>query len=257
MNQEKTGKYIAQKRKQKAITQKQLAEQIGVTDKTVSKWENGNRMPDVSMMQNLCEILDVSLNELLLGEDILPENIGKSAEQNIIHVLEETKYTHVDLKKKTLGVTVGIVLIALALLGMIFVVGGSNEIIYYIDIRTLCFLLGLLVLVTAVSGSLFEYISVIRIMFHLHSYSKDEKKIAAHWIKRGRNTIAIVGLLTSMIAIVAAFGSLENISKIGPALSQAVLSILYTLILELICVISEQILFHNIETIEKKRNYKE
>lgn len=69
MNQEKIGKLISIKRKQKNLTQDQLAEKLGVTNKAVSKWENGKSMPDLSIIQDLCKILGISVTTLLNGED--------------------------------------------------------------------------------------------------------------------------------------------------------------------------------------------
>ena len=69
MNQEKIGKYISKKRKELKITQEQLAEKLGVTDRSVSRWENGKSMPDVSLFKQLCEVLKITLDELLSGED--------------------------------------------------------------------------------------------------------------------------------------------------------------------------------------------
>ena len=73
----KIGKYIASKRKSLGMTQKQLAEKIGMSDKFVSKWERGICLPDVSVYLELCEILGISLNEFLAGEDIERDNIEK------------------------------------------------------------------------------------------------------------------------------------------------------------------------------------
>ena len=73
----KIGKYIAGKRKNLGLTQKQLAEKIGMSDKSVSKWERGICLPDVSLYFDLCSLLGISINEFLAGEDIVHENIEK------------------------------------------------------------------------------------------------------------------------------------------------------------------------------------
>ena len=70
MNQEKIGKFIAELRKEKKITQSELAEKLGVTDRSVSNWENGKNMPDLSLFKPLCDILSISINELMSGEKI-------------------------------------------------------------------------------------------------------------------------------------------------------------------------------------------
>ena len=80
----KIGKYIAGKRKDLGMTQKQLAEKLGMSDKSVSKWERGVCLPDVSVYSELCQILGISINEFLAGEDIVRENIAKKSEENII-----------------------------------------------------------------------------------------------------------------------------------------------------------------------------
>ena len=69
MNQEKVGKYISKRRKELKLTQEQLAEKLGVTDRSVSRWENGKSMPDVSLFKQLCAVLNITLDELLSGED--------------------------------------------------------------------------------------------------------------------------------------------------------------------------------------------
>ena len=85
----KIGKYIAGKRKSLGMTQKQLAEKLGMSDKSVSKWERGVCLPDVSVYKELCSILGISLNEFLAGEDIDQENMIQKSETNIIEVIRD------------------------------------------------------------------------------------------------------------------------------------------------------------------------
>lgn len=87
----KIGKYIAGKRKALGMTQRQLAEQLGMSDKSVSKWERGVCLPDVSLYSELCKILGISMNEFLAGEDIAREDIIQKSEENIIGVATESK----------------------------------------------------------------------------------------------------------------------------------------------------------------------
>ena len=84
MNQEKIGRFIAKARKEKGYTQEQLAEKLGVSNRTVSRWENGKNMPDVSLFESLCEALDITVNELLAGETIEKEKIETVSEQNMM-----------------------------------------------------------------------------------------------------------------------------------------------------------------------------
>ena len=85
----KIGKYIAGKRKSLGMTQRQLAETLGMSDKSVSKWERGVCLPDVSVYKELCSILGISLNEFLAGEDIAQENMIQKSETNIIEVIRD------------------------------------------------------------------------------------------------------------------------------------------------------------------------
>ena len=89
MDQKKIGKFIALCRKQKNLTQMQLADKLGITDRAVSKWETGKAMPDSSIMLGLCEILGVSVNELLSGEVIQMENYNKELENKLLELVKE------------------------------------------------------------------------------------------------------------------------------------------------------------------------
>ena len=87
----KIGTYIAGKRKTLGMTQKQLAEQLGMSDKSVSKWERGICLPDVALYAELCQILGISINEFFAGEDITKEDLMQKSEENIIGVAKESK----------------------------------------------------------------------------------------------------------------------------------------------------------------------
>ena len=89
MDQLKIGKFIADCRKQKNLTQMQLSEKLGITDKAISKWERGIAMPDSSIMLELCDILGISVNELLSGEKISMENNNQKNEQLLLEMAKE------------------------------------------------------------------------------------------------------------------------------------------------------------------------
>ncbi len=91
MDQIKTGQFISQMRKEKGLTQRQLADELLISDRTVSKWETGKGMPDVSLMMPLCEILGINVNELLSGEKLSDEEYRQKAEENIVNILGEKK----------------------------------------------------------------------------------------------------------------------------------------------------------------------
>ncbi len=93
MNSKKVGKFISEERKKKNLTQKQLADLLGVTDKAVSRWETGKGYPDIEILKKLSEALDVSVNELLSGEKIPEEKITETAETHIVSALRQEKQT--------------------------------------------------------------------------------------------------------------------------------------------------------------------
>ncbi len=108
MDQIKIGKFIAECRKKENLTQAQLAEKLNITDRAVSKWENGRAMPDSSIMLSLCEILKISVNDLLNGEVIKMENYNKEMENTLLQMVKEKEQA--DKRLLTLEIVVGVLL---------------------------------------------------------------------------------------------------------------------------------------------------
>ena len=88
MNQDKIGKFIAENRKKKKLTQSELAEKLGVTDRSISNWENGKNMPDLSLFKPLCDILGITINELMSGENINEQEYNQKLEENLINTID-------------------------------------------------------------------------------------------------------------------------------------------------------------------------
>lgn len=110
MNQEKIGKFIALCRKNKKLTQEQLGEKLGISDRAVSKWERGINLPDASLMVELCNILDINVNELLSGEVIKSDDYMNKAEENLVKLkeMEEEKNKVLLLLEMIIGFTCSI-----------------------------------------------------------------------------------------------------------------------------------------------------
>ncbi|MBR5520234.1 MAG: helix-turn-helix transcriptional regulator [Clostridia bacterium] len=89
MDQAKIGKFIASCRKAQNLTQMQLAERLGITDRAVSKWETGKALPDSSIMLELCDVLKISVNDLLSGEVVTMDRYDKAMEQNLLEALKQ------------------------------------------------------------------------------------------------------------------------------------------------------------------------
>lgn len=89
MEQVKIGKFIASKRKEQGLTQLQLAEKLGITDRAVSKWETGKSLPDASLMPELCKLLKITINDLLCGEVVSVENYNEKAEKALLEMVKK------------------------------------------------------------------------------------------------------------------------------------------------------------------------
>lgn len=104
MDQVKIGKFIAELRRRNGLTQEALGEKIGVTNKTISRWENGNYMPDIETLQLLAQKFNVSINELLSGERLSDEDFRHKADENVIAVSKASAFSFEErksfLKKK-------------------------------------------------------------------------------------------------------------------------------------------------------------
>ena len=103
MNQERIGKFIAKCRKDKKMTQQELAEKLGVTDKSIGNWENGRNMPDLSLFKPLCDELDITINELLSGERLKKEEYQEKFEENIINTIDYSS-KKINIIRNNLGI---------------------------------------------------------------------------------------------------------------------------------------------------------
>ena len=118
MDQVKIGRFIADRRKKANLTQMQLAEKLNITNRAVSKWETGKAMPDTSIMLDLCDILEISVNDLLSGEVVSVESYNKKLEQNLFEMVQQKEAA--DKRLLSLEIVIGI-LATVMLLSMVFV----------------------------------------------------------------------------------------------------------------------------------------
>lgn len=110
MNQEKIGKFIAACRKKKKMTQNELGELLGVTEKSISNWENGRNMPDLSLFKPLCDALNITINDLMSGEKIEKKKYQEKFEENIVNTI--------DFSTKKLNKYSGIISLILIIFGL-------------------------------------------------------------------------------------------------------------------------------------------
>lgn len=127
MDTQKIGRFIAENRKKKNMTQAQLAQKLSVTGKTVSRWENGNYMPDLSLLQPLAQALDITLNELLQGEYIPVEQLPKKAEENLQMAVD---YSTVKIRKSHRFVCIMVAVCMVVMVAVGYGITQQNHIRY-------------------------------------------------------------------------------------------------------------------------------
>ena len=142
MDQVKNGKFISDERKAKGYTQKQLSELLGISDKTISKWECGNGFPEASLLLPLCSKLEITVNELLVGERISQQNYKKKAEENMVNMIREKE----ENKQKILLTTIIGVISTITFLTLLLVV------CFYTDVITLSIKIVLMIIAISVFG---------------------------------------------------------------------------------------------------------
>ena len=144
MDQIKIGKFIADERKRKGYTQKQLSEKLEISDKTISKWERGNGFPEVSLLLPLCNELEMTVNELLAGERVSEEDYRKKAEENMVNLVREAQ----ESKKK---IILSVVVAALTIIAAfpLFMVSGMIEMEN--GIRIILIVIGIIVIIGGIA----------------------------------------------------------------------------------------------------------
>ena len=215
MSQNNIGEFIQQSRKAKGFTQKDLGDRIGVSDKTISKWENGNSIPDTSILNELCATLDINVNELLSGEKLTPEIYSMKAEENMMNLLEDNQ------KQQCFTLfpcAVGIVLLILTGLFAIFTHVLLPDMLDLLDFPTLLIYIGICCSLVLLRG-------------------KRHKQEIIHFL---RKIEVPVGCISPLLGINQFIHQFRGPADIGSFVNQCVLFVLYSLISYVILVLIEQ-----------------
>ena len=213
MYENKIGSFIQLSRKEKGMTQKDLADRIGVSDKTISKWENGNSVPDTEILTSLCQSLDISVNELLSGEKLPVENYSVKAEENMMNLLKENEDNR---KNSTIQLVVGIALGILTFILLLGITGdsGLHALVWFIDLPSL---LGIILICAAVV---------------LCSGVRGKKEVFCVIQK----AVIPAGIFMALTAGVVILVSFDKIEYLGPNLAVAFLSLTYAVLIYLILI---------------------
>lgn len=240
LNQQKTGLFISEMRKEKNLTQKQLADIIGVSDKAVSRWETGRGMPDTSTMPELCKTLEININELLSGERLSTEDYHGKAEKIMVDLMKDSENMKADRRSGLIGLALGLVLLFVALL-LVGVVSGT-QLVWFIDAPSVVFVIGIQVIILAASGELRNFLRGFSLLFKSKKYSPDELIMLVpeveYAITVAQKVLLIAGVMVSIIGFVTVMVLVWNdsINMIGPNLAVAVLSLFYSFLFVLILI---------------------
>lgn len=233
MDQVKTGKFIYDMRKEQNLTQKQLAEMLEISDRTISKWECGKGMPEVGLMMPLCEALNINVNELLSGERLSDEHYSNKAEENIIQLIKENKQSG----KKTLQYVLGYIAAIFVILGLVIVslAQAGINIIFCLDYVTAIVLFVVVILFLAAAGLLRDFFRDFFRAFPLAFKGVDDNDNAVlDKLKRAHNAVCLatktsiyISLFSFIFYSIALLHGLASPELIGPYMAVMILSLLY------------------------------
>ena len=236
LNQEKTGRFMAEMRRQQNLTQRQLAEQVGVSDKTVSKWETGRSMPDNAILLDVCLILNISVNELLSGEKFTEENYVDKSEETMIELVKETEYHKQKGNWTIWGTISSFLLLIIACSFTILSTGGMKSLSWFIDMPSIIIPVGITFFVLIASESLWDFGQAFVIVFGKSSHNELQIKDAWCAMKTVLYTIPLAGIFTFVVGCVAIIGHLPNPESLGPCMAVAILSVFYCSTIEILLI---------------------
>lgn len=232
LNQEKIGKFIAEQRKNQNMTQKQMAEQLRVSDKAVSKWETGKSMPDNSLLMELCALLEINVNELLSGEKLSEDNYQGKAEENMTNLMEERRTAKQDKKQFWIEMTIGVVGFVVALFLSVVLSGGNM--IWYIDLPSAFMIVSVIVFLVFISGYGLDFLRGFTICFTKKDRHKDAVERSYRAFVFVLVAIFIVGLIDTLLGVISLLHQSSDVSIIAANVSVALLSMLYACIADLL-----------------------
>lgn len=232
----KIGIFIAQMRKQQGLTQKQLAQRLNLSDKTISKWETGRSTPDNSIMLDLCEILHITVNELLSGEKISKEVYVSRAEENFVELIKEGEQWALRERQARVGASIGLLLMA----GMIFLMlfgltEGYRQMAWFLDLASFGYVVGSMVLVLLVSGTLPDFGRAFLLCYgKSENVSADMAKRALSALHTALLTLLLSGGLSFITGFILLASTQTSAKELIPSLGGAALTIFYGLLLALL-----------------------
>lgn len=237
MDQTKIGKFIAEMRKEQNLTQQDLAEKLGISNKTISKWECGNGMPDYAVMESLCRVLNINVNELLSGERLPSQEYGKKAEENMISLIQESSVNHKRDMREWLGFIIGVGAVAFVMWLTIIMWGGIEAMGAFIDCPSFIYVSIMTALLMGISGRLKDFMKAFPLAIKgVTSTEIRQVKRSLLAVKTAMITINVVGTMFFAMGAVIIWGRLDDITILGPNLAVSLLTFVYGLVATLLLI---------------------
>lgn len=230
MEQSKTGQFMKEIRMEKGLTQAALAEQLHVSDKTVSKWENGRSMPEPGLMLPLCEILEISVSELLTGQRITPNEYHEKTEEVMMNLVKETEKSK---KNRHQGMIGGLVLLIILIISINAILPDVRWILYFINYIDLLIILAVDVVIIFACGYGPDLLNI----RHADQLTREELLRSIDALKLLQKGTLYSSLFIFMLAIMSILRLMDDPCLLGPKCSLAILGLLYAVIANLILLI--------------------
>lgn len=228
MDQIKVGGFIAEMRKRQGLTQKDLAEQLELSDKTISKWECGKSMPDPSVMIPLCKVLDINVNELLSGERLDAAEYSRKAEENMVNLIIKNNQDRNTQRRDRRTVVLGEVILCLLVVWIVVAFGGFHSLGYTFDMY--CFVIMLAVNLTTLMmlGLVKDFGRAVKSMFTgMEEYGRNQLKRHLLAVQTVSVASMILGGIVSTISILIMLYHMTDLSVIGPSLAVSLIGLDY------------------------------
>ena len=240
MNQEKIGAFIAEMRKMQGMSQKQLADIVGVTDKSVSKWETGKSLPEISKMESLCEALHININELLSGERLSEDVYPQKAEENMMNLIHESETKAA--QTNSVGIIAMIVLSLLTIVfsafyGREFYFNGSVSMLVWVDLPTITVMTVVTILYLIGTKTARAFWRAFVIVGGKQNYDSAEihascisvKMVQSSWLITGV-LVRVLGYMSTALDVATIHNAQDRYAVVALNLALASLGIIYGLV---------------------------
>ena len=235
MDQVKIGRFIAQKRKELGLTQRELADKLEIGDKAVSKWECGRGMPDNSIMVPLCNLLGINVNELLSGESLSENNYNEKAEDIIMTLIQEKETLIKKDKKYHIISGICLILLILILFAMVIIPVGFHDVLsYLLDGIASAAMNILIILIVLIASKMLRGFFRAFVLVRRSENNADEVIASLRAVKLAIASSLMGGGLIATLEAVFALHNMAAPSVIGPYIAGFLLSLFYGILFAII-----------------------